>query len=222
MGSLRVVHDWATSLSRIGERNGSPLQCSCLENPRDVGAWLAAVYGVAHDWSDLAGLSLILNNFRIYCQNRTQFINQLIINRRIKRDSNWKRFECYFLSFHKWEIEAQRNLVIVFKDLWMGNWGSGKLSDGFKTSNPISWLPYQSLKFFALLKDYMYLLSHVKGIHHSYLVTFPPKFKEKTFSILITFFSPPFHLPCLNQSPTQIKVLWLAPVMYMWGAGSKC
>ena len=35
------------SLTRIGEGNGNPLQCSCLENPRDGGAWLAAVYGVA-------------------------------------------------------------------------------------------------------------------------------------------------------------------------------
>ena len=32
---------------RIGEGNGNPLQCSCLENPRDRGAWWAAVYGVA-------------------------------------------------------------------------------------------------------------------------------------------------------------------------------
>ena len=99
MGSLRVWHDWATSLSLftfmhwrrkwqptpvflpgesqgwgslegcspwgrwgsdmterlhfhfslscIGEGNGNPLQCSCLENPRDGGAWWAAVYGVA-------------------------------------------------------------------------------------------------------------------------------------------------------------------------------
>ena len=31
----------------IGERNGNPLQCSCLENPRDRGAWWAAVYAVA-------------------------------------------------------------------------------------------------------------------------------------------------------------------------------
>ena len=30
----------------IGERNGNPLQCSCLENPRDGGAWWAAIYGV--------------------------------------------------------------------------------------------------------------------------------------------------------------------------------
>ena len=50
MGSLRVRHDWSTSLSfslsRIGEGNGNPLQCSCLENPRDSGTWLAAVCGV--------------------------------------------------------------------------------------------------------------------------------------------------------------------------------
>ena len=41
MPSLRVGHNWATSLSFscIGEGNGNPLQCSCLENPRDGGAW---------------------------------------------------------------------------------------------------------------------------------------------------------------------------------------
>ena len=35
------------SLSCIGEGNGNPLQCCCLENPRDRGVWCAAVYGVA-------------------------------------------------------------------------------------------------------------------------------------------------------------------------------
>ena len=35
------------SLTCVGEGNGNPLQCSCLENPRDGGAWWAAVYGVA-------------------------------------------------------------------------------------------------------------------------------------------------------------------------------
>ena len=34
-------------LKGLGEGNGNPLQCSCLENPRDGGAWWAAVYGVA-------------------------------------------------------------------------------------------------------------------------------------------------------------------------------
>ena len=41
------------SLSCIGEGNGNPLQCSCLENPRDRGAWWAAVYGVAQSWTRL-------------------------------------------------------------------------------------------------------------------------------------------------------------------------
>ena len=45
------------SLSRIGEGNGNPLQCSCLENPRDGGAWWAAVYGVAQSWTQLKWLS---------------------------------------------------------------------------------------------------------------------------------------------------------------------
>ena len=45
------------SLSRIGEGNGSPLQCSCLENPRDGGAWWAAVYGVAQSRTRLKRLS---------------------------------------------------------------------------------------------------------------------------------------------------------------------
>ena len=57
MGSLRVGHDWATSLSCIGEGNGNPLQCSCLENPRDGGAWGAAVYGVAQSRTRLKWLS---------------------------------------------------------------------------------------------------------------------------------------------------------------------
>ena len=35
------------SLSCVGEGNGNPLQCSCLENPRGGGAWWAAIYGVA-------------------------------------------------------------------------------------------------------------------------------------------------------------------------------
>ena len=45
------------SLSCIGEGNGNPLQCSCLENPRDGGAWGAAVYGVAQSQTRLKRLS---------------------------------------------------------------------------------------------------------------------------------------------------------------------
>ena len=45
------------SLSCIGEGSGNPLQCSCLENPRDGGAWWAAVYGVTQRWTRLKRLS---------------------------------------------------------------------------------------------------------------------------------------------------------------------
>ena len=45
------------SLSRTGEGNGNPLQCSCLENPRDGEAWWAAVYGVAQSRTRLKQLS---------------------------------------------------------------------------------------------------------------------------------------------------------------------
>ena len=44
-------------LSCIGEGNGNPLQCSCLENPRDGGAWWAAIYGVTQSQTRLKRLS---------------------------------------------------------------------------------------------------------------------------------------------------------------------
>ena len=59
------------SLSCIGEGNGNPLQCSCLETPRDRGAWWAAVYGVAQSRTRLKRLSkcFLKVNFlsRIFC-----------------------------------------------------------------------------------------------------------------------------------------------------------
>ena len=57
MGSLSVAHDWAISRSYIGEGNSNPLHCSCLENPRDGGAWWAAVYGVAQSQTRLKRLN---------------------------------------------------------------------------------------------------------------------------------------------------------------------
>ena len=61
MGSWKVRHDWATSLhfslSCIGKENGNPLQCSCLKNPRDGGAWWVAVYGIMQSQTWLKRLS---------------------------------------------------------------------------------------------------------------------------------------------------------------------
>ena len=58
------------SRSCIGEGNGNPLQFSCLENPRDGGAWWAAVYGVAQSRTRLKRLSSSSSNiFHSGCSN---------------------------------------------------------------------------------------------------------------------------------------------------------
>ena len=53
------------SLSCIGEGNGHPLQCSCLENPRDGGVWWATVYGVAQSQTRLKWLSSSSSNLTL-------------------------------------------------------------------------------------------------------------------------------------------------------------
>ena len=54
------------SLSCTGEENGSPLQCSCLENPRDGGAWWVAVYGVAQSRTRLKKFSNSSSSSMLY------------------------------------------------------------------------------------------------------------------------------------------------------------
>ena len=54
------------SLSCTGEGNGNPLQCSCLENPRDGGAWWAAVYGVTQSRTRLKRLSSNMQSTIVY------------------------------------------------------------------------------------------------------------------------------------------------------------
>ena len=58
------------SLSCIGEGNGNPLQCSCLENPRDGGAWWAAVYGVTQSLTRLKRLSSSSSSSSTLLQNQ--------------------------------------------------------------------------------------------------------------------------------------------------------
>ena len=55
-GTTEWLH-FHLSLSCIGEGNGNPIQCPCLENPRDGGAWWASIYGVAQSWTWLKQLS---------------------------------------------------------------------------------------------------------------------------------------------------------------------
>ena len=99
MGSRRVGHDWATSLSRIGEGNGNPLQWSCLENPRDGGACWAAIYRVAQSWTRLKRLSSssskLLNIESSHCKQLFVATYKSQINLRIYlfflNEENWFR-----------------------------------------------------------------------------------------------------------------------------------
>ena len=68
------------SLARIGEGNGNPLQCSCLENPRDGEVWWAALYGVAQSRTRLKRLSSssgsVIKNLPSRQETRVQSLGQ--------------------------------------------------------------------------------------------------------------------------------------------------
>ena len=91
MGSLRVGHEWATSLTFhfpcIREGNGNPLQCSCLENPRDGGGWWAAIYGVTQGqtrpkWLSSSSSSFILSYFTLIQKSNEECIALIIFHNR--------------------------------------------------------------------------------------------------------------------------------------------
>ena len=150
MGSLRVRHDWATSLSLftfmhwrrqwhptpvlvpgkshgwrslvgcspwghqesnttewlpfhfslscIGEGHGNPLQCSCLENPRDGGAWWSAVYGVEQSRIQLKWLSSrnFMFNIKVFIRISSIWSHSLIFKseeQHTAADSSWVELE---------------------------------------------------------------------------------------------------------------------------------
>ena len=80
------------SLSCIGEGNGNPLQCSCMENPRDGGAWWAAVYGVAQSRTRLKWLSSSSSNH--VCQRELMDIYFIC----------WIIIQYYFIYFVAWTV----------------------------------------------------------------------------------------------------------------------
>ena len=80
-------------LSCIGEGNGNPLQCSCLENPRDGGAWRAAVYGVA--------------------QSRTRLKRLTSSSSKKKRQRNQKSNCQYLLDHQKSKRVPEKHLLLL-------------------------------------------------------------------------------------------------------------
>ena len=81
------------SLSCIGEGNGNPLQCSCLENPRDGAAWGAAVYGVPQSRTWLKRLSSSSNS------ENNQFVGLVNLIRDDLQCLSPLRFCCWQDSF---------------------------------------------------------------------------------------------------------------------------
>ena len=89
-GQTRLSDFFHFSLWCVGEGNGSPLQCSCLENPRDGGAWWAAVYGVTQSRTRLKGLSsrssrFLREHFWVNCKNCVEN-NQVL---------QWSQIQCF-------------------------------------------------------------------------------------------------------------------------------
>ena len=83
------------SLSCIGEGNGNPLQYSCLENPRDGGAWWAAVYGVSQSRTRLKWLSS--SSSSMSCSSFSRSIGKL----------NWTNLNFCFLSLKLGQLSSK-------------------------------------------------------------------------------------------------------------------
>ena len=84
------------SLSCIGEGNGNPLQYSCLENPRDGGAWWAAVYGVAQSRTRLKRLSSSSSSSSIHFEIFLQFLDVVFY---------FLFSSCFLFIFQSWSYQ---------------------------------------------------------------------------------------------------------------------
>ena len=100
------------SLSCIGEGNGNPLQCSCLESPSDGGTWWAAVYGVAQSRTRLKRLSsnsssilgkgafvcmcLVIQSCQTLC-DPLDCTPQISLSMEFSMEEYWSKKYCYFL-----------------------------------------------------------------------------------------------------------------------------
>ena len=87
--------------SRIGEGNGIPLQHSCLENPRDGGAWWAAIYGVTQSRTRLKRLSSSSS-----LQNRERSLTK-------PRPLLFWVFLCFFFLWLQWVLVASHRIFIA-------------------------------------------------------------------------------------------------------------
>ena len=85
--ALAIISKAAVNIGVHVSFNGNPLQCSCLENPRDGGAWWAAIYGVAQSWTRLKRLS---------SSSSSVFLNYVFLWIYVKEWDFWVTWYLYF------------------------------------------------------------------------------------------------------------------------------
>ena len=105
-------------LSHIGEENGNPLRCSCLENPRDGGAWWAAIYGVAQGWTRLKWLSSSSSN--IYSSEKAMGPHSSTLAWKIP----WIEEPCRLQSTGSWRVghDWVTSLLLFTFMHWKRSW----------------------------------------------------------------------------------------------------
>ena len=110
-------------LSYTGEGNGNPLHCSCLENPRDGGAWWAAIYGVAQSRTRLKRISsssrgILIVKKPIDSTATQPSLSSLVWRRRVTHLGAWGECEGHHLTGHCLKPKANlRRLLLSSKHL---------------------------------------------------------------------------------------------------------
>ena len=102
------------SLSCIGEGNDNPLQCSCLENLRDGGAWWAAVYRVAQSqtwlkWLSSSSMGNELENKWSFIFLYDTYIYECVCLRALKKKNKEENTSCFIYFLHFVNIPIKRN-----------------------------------------------------------------------------------------------------------------
>ena len=226
------------SLSCIGEGNGNPLKCSCLENPRDGGAWWAAVYGIAQSRTRLKWLSnsrpfslqgyniASLTSIHIYCHSlQVQAPNCRLNN--LSRETNVITSvippssppyvlvtQCVWLFVTPWTVACQAPLSMGLsrQEYWSGLpfLSPGHLPDtGIKPGTP--WLRVVSLP------------SEPPGKPHPITCFKNPSWglsalnqKNKHLQVLVTSPGSTRYIPFLNSyTPSNriLSALWCSPIL---------
>ena len=162
MGSLRVRHDWATSLSLFTfmrwRRKWQPTPVFCLENPRDGGAWWAAVYGLAQSRTRLKRLSSSSSGSQPGLNIRTTLADFSPGSQDIRHSNHNADVICFYNETPQWfQHEA------TFENQWLAR------------DQTCSMYAPKQRAFFSLGTQWCHILNTSLGSHLPvvYIVCFP-------------------------------------------------